>query len=170
MPQVAAGIYRPTSSRARIGGTGLGRLSARRLTVLRRQRVGFVFQSFNLMGSLTAEQNVALPRRLEGRRPKAKTARPALMRVGLVGAASSCVPEPLAAASKAQGLPSSQAARSCDATIACISLLPHSSSRRKCFQSAVRLKMPLRPRPPITLRIISVVMPKPDMHATNLRS
>jgi len=101
LPQVTAGIHRPTSSRARIGGTDLGRLSERRLTVLRRQRVGFVFQSFNLMGSLTAEQNVALPRRLEGRRPKAKTARPALMRVGLVGVASSCVPGPLAAASKA---------------------------------------------------------------------
>jgi putative ABC transport system ATP-binding protein len=82
---VAAGIDSPTSGRARVG-TDLGRLSERRLTVLRRQRVGFVFQSFNLMGSLTAEQNVALPLRLDGRRPKAKTAREALLRVGLAGA------------------------------------------------------------------------------------
>jgi putative ABC transport system ATP-binding protein len=81
--QVAAGIDRPTSGQVRIGGTELGRLSERRLTVLRRRRVGFVFQSFNLMGSLTAEQNVALPLRLDGRRPTARVVREALARVGL---------------------------------------------------------------------------------------
>jgi putative ABC transport system ATP-binding protein len=81
--QVAAGIDRPTSGQVRIGDTELGRLSERRLTVLRRRRVGFVFQSFNLMGSLTAEQNVALPLRLDGRRPKAGAVREALARVGL---------------------------------------------------------------------------------------
>jgi putative ABC transport system ATP-binding protein len=81
--QVAAGIDRPTSGQVRIGGTELGRLSERRLTVLRRRRVGFVFQSFNLMGSLTAEQNVALPLRLDGRRPTARVIREALARVGL---------------------------------------------------------------------------------------
>jgi putative ABC transport system ATP-binding protein len=81
--QVAAGIDRPASGRVRIGDAELGRLSERRLTVLRRRRVGFVFQSFNLMGSLTAEQNVGLPLRLDGRRPKARTVREALARVGL---------------------------------------------------------------------------------------
>jgi putative ABC transport system ATP-binding protein len=81
--QVAAGIDRPTSGRVRIGDAELGRLSERRLTVLRRRRVGFVFQSFNLMGSLTAEQNVGLPLRLDGRRPKARAVREALARVGL---------------------------------------------------------------------------------------
>ena len=81
--QVAAGIDRPTSGRVRIGDTELGHMSERRLTVLRRRRIGFVFQSFNLMGSLTAEQNVALPLRLDGRRPKAKVVREALARVGL---------------------------------------------------------------------------------------
>jgi putative ABC transport system ATP-binding protein len=85
--QVAAGIDRPTSGQVRIGGTELSRMSERRLTVLRRRRVGFVFQSFNLMGSLTAEQNVALPLRLDGRRPKAKAVREALARVGLDGRA-----------------------------------------------------------------------------------
>ena len=49
--------------------------------------MGFVFQSFNLMGSLTAEQNVALPLRLDGRRPKATAVREALGRVGLDGRA-----------------------------------------------------------------------------------
>jgi putative ABC transport system ATP-binding protein len=81
--QVAAGIDRPTSGQVRIGDAEVGRLSERRLTVLRRRRVGFVFQSFNLMGSLTAEQNVALPLRLDGRRPKARAVREALARVGL---------------------------------------------------------------------------------------
>jgi putative ABC transport system ATP-binding protein len=85
--QVAAGIDRPTSGQVRIGDTELSQMSERRLTVLRRRRVGFVFQSFNLMGSLTAEQNVALPLRLDGRRPKAKVVREALARVGLDGRA-----------------------------------------------------------------------------------
>ena len=85
--QVAAGIDRPTSGRVRIGDTELSQMSERRLTVLRRRRIGFVFQSFNLMGSLTAEQNVALPLRLDGRRPKARVVREALARVGLDGRA-----------------------------------------------------------------------------------
>ncbi len=58
-------------------------MSERRLTLLRRERVGFVFQAFNLLPSLTAEQNVALPLRLAGRRvPKARV-RQALQQVGL---------------------------------------------------------------------------------------
>jgi putative ABC transport system ATP-binding protein len=86
--QVAAGIDRPTSGQVRIGDAELGGLSERRLTVLRRRRVGFVFQSFNLMGSLTAEQNVALPLRLDGRRPKARAVREALAQVGLADRAA----------------------------------------------------------------------------------
>ena len=86
--QVAAGIDRTTSGQVRIGGADLGQLSERRLTVLRRRRVGFVFQSLNLMGSLTAEQNVALPLRLDGRRPQAGVVREALARVGLADRAS----------------------------------------------------------------------------------
>ena len=81
--QVAAGIDRPTSGRVHIGDAELSRLPERRLTVLRRRRVGCVFQAFNLMGSLTAEQNVALPLRLDGRRPRAGAVREALTRVGL---------------------------------------------------------------------------------------
>ena len=81
--QVAAGIDRPTSGQVRIGDTELSQMSERRLTVLRRRRVGFVFQSFNLMGSLTAEQNVALPLRLDGRRPRRSAVREIAARVGL---------------------------------------------------------------------------------------
>ena len=53
------------------------------LTTLRRTRIGFVFQSFNLIGSLTAEQNVALPLRLAGRRPSRPEVRAMLAPVGL---------------------------------------------------------------------------------------
>jgi putative ABC transport system ATP-binding protein len=81
--QCAAGIDRPTSGRVRIGDTDLGQLSERQLAVSRRRSVGFVFQSLNLLGSLTAEQNVALPLRLDGRRPKRRAVREALERVGL---------------------------------------------------------------------------------------
>ncbi len=58
------------------------------MPVFRRRRVGFVFQSFNLLGSLTAEQNVALPLRLDGRRPKRQVVIEALERVGLAERAS----------------------------------------------------------------------------------
>src|SRR2546423_9270483 len=50
---VAAGLDRPTSGTVTLGDTDLARLSERRLTILRRERIGFVFQAFNLMPSLT---------------------------------------------------------------------------------------------------------------------
>jgi putative ABC transport system ATP-binding protein len=80
---VAAGLDRPTSGSAALGGTSLEQLSERRLTVLRRERVGFVFQSFNLLPSLTVAQNIALPLRLDGRRPRPRTVREIAARVGL---------------------------------------------------------------------------------------
>ncbi|MGW7254644.1 ABC transporter ATP-binding protein [Streptomyces sp. NPDC054834] len=81
--QCAAGLDRPTSGSVKVGGTELAGLSERRLTLLRRDRIGFVFQAFNLLPSLTAEQNVALPLRLAGRRPSRARVREALDRVGL---------------------------------------------------------------------------------------
>ncbi|WP_241845271.1 ABC transporter ATP-binding protein [Streptomyces sp. CB02261] len=83
--QCAAGLDRPTAGRVEVGGTALEGLSERRLTLLRRDRIGFVFQSFNLLPSLTAAQNVALPLRLAGRRPSRAEVRQALARVGLAG-------------------------------------------------------------------------------------
>ncbi|WP_055700878.1 MULTISPECIES: ABC transporter ATP-binding protein [Streptomyces] len=79
----AAGLDRPTSGTVEIAGTELTGLSERRLTRLRRDHIGFVFQAFNLMPSLTAAQNVALPLRLAGRRPARTEIHDALARVGL---------------------------------------------------------------------------------------
>ncbi|MEU9333253.1 ABC transporter ATP-binding protein [Streptomyces sp. NPDC048290] len=81
--QCAAGLDRPTSGSVTLGGTELTGLSERRLTLLRRERVGFVFQAFNLLPSLTAEQNIALPLRLAGKRVPRARVREALARVGL---------------------------------------------------------------------------------------
>ena len=64
-----AGLDTPTSGRVLVEGRDLGELDDRRLTRLRRERIGFVFQAFNLLPALTAEQNILLPLRLAGRRP-----------------------------------------------------------------------------------------------------
>ncbi|ROQ80968.1 putative ABC transport system ATP-binding protein [Streptomyces sp. CEV 2-1] len=81
--QCTAGLDRPTGGQVFLGDTELTGLSERRLTLLRRSRIGFVFQAFNLLPSLTAEQNVALPLRLAGRRPKRGEVLDVLERVGL---------------------------------------------------------------------------------------
>ncbi|MFC7530988.1 ABC transporter ATP-binding protein [Actinoplanes sp. GCM10030250] len=85
--QCAAGLDRPTAGTVLLGGTDLTALSENRLTLLRRERIGFVFQSFNLLPALTAAQNVALPLRLAGRRPGRSQVVDALARVGLAGRA-----------------------------------------------------------------------------------
>ena len=64
-----AGLDSVTSGSVRIGGTELSGLGDKALTRLRRSRVGFVFQSFNLLPTLTAEQNIRLPLELAGRQP-----------------------------------------------------------------------------------------------------
>jgi putative ABC transport system ATP-binding protein len=66
--QCAAGLDRPSSGEVLLGGEEITRLSENRLTELRRSRIGFVFQSFNLLPSLTVQQNVLLPQRLAGQR------------------------------------------------------------------------------------------------------
>jgi len=80
---VAAGLDRPTSGSVVLGGADLAQLSERRLTILRRERIGFVFQAFNLLPSLTVAQNIALPLRLDGRRPRRSAVREIAARVGL---------------------------------------------------------------------------------------
>jgi putative ABC transport system ATP-binding protein len=80
---VAAGLDRPTSGSVALGDTELQKLSERRLTILRRKRIGFVFQAFNLMPSLTVAQNIGLPMRLDGHRPKRGAIREVAERVGL---------------------------------------------------------------------------------------
>jgi putative ABC transport system ATP-binding protein len=81
--QAAAGLDRPDRGTVRIGATELTGMREPSLARLRRRQVGFVFQSFNLLPSLTAAQNVILPLRLAGRRPHRRVARDALARVGL---------------------------------------------------------------------------------------
>ncbi|WP_225821617.1 ABC transporter ATP-binding protein [Streptomyces naphthomycinicus] len=63
----AAGLDTLTSGSAHIGDTELGALDDRRLTLLRRDRVGFVFQAFNLVPTLTVAENITLPLDLAGR-------------------------------------------------------------------------------------------------------
>jgi putative ABC transport system ATP-binding protein len=64
-----AGLDRPTSGQVFIGDVELSRLSDRQLTLLRRAKVGFVFQAFNLLPTLTAAENVELPLAIAGRKP-----------------------------------------------------------------------------------------------------
>jgi putative ABC transport system ATP-binding protein len=86
--QCAAGLDRPDAGEVSINGTRLGLLGETALTVLRREQIGFIFQSFNLMPSLTAAQNVELPLRLAGRRPEPKAVEAALSAVGLADRAT----------------------------------------------------------------------------------
>ncbi|NBE50446.1 ABC transporter ATP-binding protein [Streptomyces boluensis] len=68
----AAGLDTLTSGTAAIGGTELNSLDDRRLTLLRRDRVGFVFQAFNLLPTLTVAENITLPLDLGGVRADAE--------------------------------------------------------------------------------------------------
>ncbi len=60
------GLDAPTGGAIRVGGEDLGTMDDDRLTVLRRQRIGFIFQAFNLLDVLTAEENVAVPLVVDG--------------------------------------------------------------------------------------------------------
>jgi putative ABC transport system ATP-binding protein len=64
-----AGLDRPTGGWVEIGGERLDALGDRELTLLRRRRVGFIFQSYNLLPVLTAEENILLPLRIGGEAP-----------------------------------------------------------------------------------------------------
>jgi putative ABC transport system ATP-binding protein len=81
--QCAAGLDRPTTGSVRLGGTEITGLNENEVTKLRRSRLGFVFQSFNLLPSLTVEQNVLLPMRLAGHRQDRRRAAGVLAQVGL---------------------------------------------------------------------------------------
>jgi putative ABC transport system ATP-binding protein len=64
-----AGLDKPTAGSVTVDGQEIGGLGDKALTQLRRDRLGFVFQSFNLVPVLTAEENIMLPLTLAGRRP-----------------------------------------------------------------------------------------------------
>jgi putative ABC transport system ATP-binding protein len=63
---LAGGLDRPTSGEVRVDGQALQSLGKRALSALRRRRIGYVFQDLNLLASLTAAENVALPLELDG--------------------------------------------------------------------------------------------------------
>jgi putative ABC transport system ATP-binding protein len=66
---VLAGLDRPTSGQIYLGETEITSLSDKSLTLLRRNEIGFVFQAFNLLPTLTAAENIVLPIRIAGRKP-----------------------------------------------------------------------------------------------------
>ncbi|HSD77286.1 MAG TPA: ABC transporter ATP-binding protein, partial [Solirubrobacteraceae bacterium] len=65
---VLAGLDRPTDGSVLLGGEDITTLSDKQLTLLRRRHIGFVFQTFNLLPTLTAEENVRLPLTVARRR------------------------------------------------------------------------------------------------------
>ena len=67
---ILAGLDRPTSGEVWIDGTAVSKLGDTQLTKLRRRHIGFVFQFFNLLPMLTAEENILLPLQLAGRKPE----------------------------------------------------------------------------------------------------
>ncbi|MFI0035321.1 ABC transporter ATP-binding protein [Streptomyces mutabilis] len=81
----AAGLDSPTSGSVRIDGQEISGMNETRRTELRRERVGFVFQAYNLIPSLSVEDNITLPLRLAGRRPDRDWLRTLTERVGLAG-------------------------------------------------------------------------------------
>jgi putative ABC transport system ATP-binding protein len=78
-----AGLDRPTRGEVRIAGTGIAELSDTALTKLRREHVGFVFQFFNLLPMLSAEENVVLPLSIAGTKPDREWVDGLLESVGL---------------------------------------------------------------------------------------
>jgi putative ABC transport system ATP-binding protein len=81
----AAGLDRPTEGSVTLAGRDLARLSETGLTKLRRSRIGFVFQAFNLVSALTVRENILLPSRLAGTRPDRRWLAEVVTRVGLDG-------------------------------------------------------------------------------------
>ncbi|MGW1431698.1 ABC transporter ATP-binding protein [Streptomyces sp. NPDC002431] len=79
----AAGLDKPDTGRVLLGETDLAACGERELTVVRRTRIGFVFQQFNLLPMLTVYENVALPLRLQRGRVRRDRIMEALQQVGL---------------------------------------------------------------------------------------
>ena len=80
---ILAGLDRPTTGTVRIDGVEITRLSDKRLTLLRREKIGFVFQFFNLLPMLTAEENIVLPLRIAGEKIDAARLNDLLNAMGL---------------------------------------------------------------------------------------
>jgi putative ABC transport system ATP-binding protein len=80
---ILAGLDRPTSGTVSIDGTDITTLNDKKLTLLRRHNIGFIFQFFNLLPTLTAEENILLPLQIAGTKPDAEWVEALIQRVGL---------------------------------------------------------------------------------------
>ena len=80
---ILAGLDKPTSGEVTIAGTRISKLGDSDLTKLRREHIGFIFQFFNLLPMLTAEENILLPLSIAGEKPDRKWVMDLLGRIGL---------------------------------------------------------------------------------------
>ena len=80
---ILAALDRPTSGTVWVAGTKLGELSDNEITKLRRKHIGFIFQFFNLLPMLSAEENILLPLTIAGEKPDAEWREELLKKVGL---------------------------------------------------------------------------------------
>ncbi|GAA4594799.1 putative ABC transport system ATP-binding protein [Actinoplanes octamycinicus] len=81
--QCAAGLDRPDAGQVWIGDIEISRMAEAKRTELRRNRIGFIFQAFNLIGALTVEENIVLPLRLAGANPDRAWLAYVVERIGL---------------------------------------------------------------------------------------
>jgi putative ABC transport system ATP-binding protein len=80
---ILAGLDRPTSGTVSIDGIEITTLNDKKLTLLRRHNIGFIFQFFNLLPTLTAEENILLPLQIAGEKPDTEWVEALIRRVGL---------------------------------------------------------------------------------------
>ena len=80
---ILAGLDKPTSGEVTIAGTAVSKLNDTELTKLRRRHIGFVFQFFNLLPMLNAEENVVLPLSIAGEKPDKAWVRELMAKIGL---------------------------------------------------------------------------------------
>jgi putative ABC transport system ATP-binding protein len=85
---ILAGLDKPTSGDVVIGGESITNMNDTELTKLRRRRIGFVFQFFNLLPMLTARENVVLPLSIAGEKPDETWVAELLLQTGLTGRAT----------------------------------------------------------------------------------
>ncbi|MDX6533689.1 MAG: putative transport system ATP-binding protein [Gaiellales bacterium] len=80
---ILAGLDRPTEGKVTVAGTSIGELNDSQLTKLRREHIGFIFQFFNLLPMLTAEENIVLPLSIAGVKPDRGWVEELIGKVGL---------------------------------------------------------------------------------------
>jgi putative ABC transport system ATP-binding protein len=85
---ILAGLDKPSSGEVTIAGTGISQLNDTDLTKLRRQHIGFIFQFFNLLPMLDAEENVVLPLSIAGEKPDKAWVAELMGRIGLTDRSS----------------------------------------------------------------------------------